>query len=63
MRYLILSDIHGNWQALSSVLQAASGDAVERILVLGDLVGAWDEAASRHGVERIKTFRVYEMDV
>ena len=37
MRYLILSDIHGNLQALEAVLAAARG--WDRLLVLGDLVG------------------------
>lgn len=37
MRYLILSDIHANLEALQSTL--ASADAYERVLVLGDLVG------------------------
>lgn len=38
MRYLILSDIHGNWQALDAVLADAAG-AYDRILNLGDFVG------------------------
>ena len=38
MRYLLLSDIHANLDALESVLEAASG-AWDRLLVLGDLVG------------------------
>ena len=37
MRYLIVSDIHGNIQALEAVLGAARG--WDRLLVLGDLVG------------------------
>ena len=39
MRYLVISDIHGNWEALDSVLRAAAVDAVDQVLVLGDLVG------------------------
>ena len=39
MRYLILSDIHGNWEALEAVLEAAAEDGVDQVLVLGDLVG------------------------
>jgi diadenosine tetraphosphatase ApaH/serine/threonine PP2A family protein phosphatase len=39
MRYLILSDIHGNLDALDAVLERASGFAYDRTLVLGDLVG------------------------
>ncbi|MBI3694302.1 MAG: metallophosphoesterase family protein [Acidobacteria bacterium] len=38
MRYLILSDIHSNWEALEAVLAAARG-LYERIICLGDLVG------------------------
>lgn len=38
MRYLILSDIHSNWEALESVLADAAGD-YSQILCLGDLVG------------------------
>lgn len=38
MRYLILSDIHANWEALEAVLaHAASG--YDRILCCGDVVG------------------------
>lgn len=38
MRYLILSDLHANWQALDAVLQDATGRYTQ-ILCLGDLVG------------------------
>lgn len=38
MRYLILSDIHGNLEALEAVLQHAR-DRYDRILCCGDLVG------------------------
>jgi putative phosphoesterase len=44
MKLLILSDIHGNWAALTSVLQA-EGDADE-ILCLGDLVNYGPEPAA-----------------
>ncbi|HVP48364.1 MAG TPA: metallophosphoesterase family protein [Bryobacteraceae bacterium] len=37
-RFLILSDIHGNWEALQAVLESAA-DAYDRIICLGDLVG------------------------
>jgi predicted phosphodiesterase len=36
--YLIVSDIHGNYEALEAVLEDASG-RYDRILCLGDLVG------------------------
>jgi predicted phosphodiesterase len=38
MRYLVLSDIHANMDALEAVLAAAAG-TWDRVLVLGDLVG------------------------
>jgi diadenosine tetraphosphatase ApaH/serine/threonine PP2A family protein phosphatase len=39
MRYLVLSDIHANLEALETVLQAARDIPHDRVLVLGDLVG------------------------
>jgi diadenosine tetraphosphatase ApaH/serine/threonine PP2A family protein phosphatase len=39
LRYLILSDIHANTDALDSVLAAAPPGSWERLVVLGDLVG------------------------
>jgi len=38
MKYLVISDIHGNAEALEATLAAAAG-AYDRALVLGDLVG------------------------
>jgi diadenosine tetraphosphatase ApaH/serine/threonine PP2A family protein phosphatase len=38
MRYLVLSDIHANLEALEAVLDTA-GDGWDTVLVLGDLVG------------------------
>jgi predicted phosphodiesterase len=38
MRYLILSDIHANWEALDAVLDDATG-RYDAVLCLGDLVG------------------------
>ena len=38
MRYLILSDIHGNWEALTAALDDAAG-AYDEALCCGDLVG------------------------
>ncbi len=38
MRYLVLSDLHANLEALEAVLRAAQG-AWDRAVVLGDLVG------------------------
>ncbi len=39
MRFLILSDIHANVDALDTVLAAAPRTTWDRVLVLGDLVG------------------------
>ena len=39
MRYLILSDIHANSDALEAVLAAAPPETWDRAVVLGDLVG------------------------
>ncbi len=39
MRYLILSDIHANIDALETVLAAAAPGTWDRVMVLGDLVG------------------------
>ncbi len=39
MRYLILSDVHANLEALDAVLGAAPRGTWDRALVLGDLVG------------------------
>jgi predicted phosphodiesterase len=38
MRYLILSDIHANWEALRAVLESADG-RYDKIVCLGDVVG------------------------
>jgi len=39
MRYLILSDIHSNDEALAAVLARARGKRCDRVVVLGDFVG------------------------
>jgi diadenosine tetraphosphatase ApaH/serine/threonine PP2A family protein phosphatase len=39
VRYLVLSDIHANLDALESVLTAAPSRTWDRVIVLGDLVG------------------------
>jgi diadenosine tetraphosphatase ApaH/serine/threonine PP2A family protein phosphatase len=39
MRYAILSDIHSNLEALSTVLDALAAERVDRILCLGDVIG------------------------
>lgn len=39
MRYLVLSDIHGNLEALEAALAAGASRGYDQLLVLGDLVG------------------------
>ncbi|MBN2565912.1 MAG: metallophosphoesterase family protein, partial [Candidatus Eisenbacteria bacterium] len=39
MRYAILSDIHGNLEALKEVLKAVDEAGVDRVICLGDVVG------------------------
>ena len=39
MRYAVLSDIHGNLEALTAVLDRIAGMGADRLLCLGDLVG------------------------
>lgn len=39
MRYLVLSDMHGNWDAFEAVLREAKPERFDATLVLGDLVG------------------------
>ena len=51
MRFLILSDVHGNIDALDAVLTRAPRESYDRLLVLGDLVGYG--AAPNEVVDRI----------
>ncbi|MCB1036881.1 MAG: metallophosphoesterase, partial [Acidobacteria bacterium] len=39
MRFLIVSDMHGNWDAFDTVLRQVDLESFDAILVLGDLVG------------------------
>ncbi len=39
MRYLVISDIHSNWEALSRVIGVAENEGYDEILCLGDIVG------------------------
>lgn len=41
MRYLIVSDLHGNWPALEAVLKEARG--YDQVLFLGDAVGYYPD--------------------
>jgi diadenosine tetraphosphatase ApaH/serine/threonine PP2A family protein phosphatase len=58
MRYLVLSDVHANLEALLAVLDAAAGEW-ERVLVLGDLVGYG--ADPNAVIERIRALPVSAM--
>jgi diadenosine tetraphosphatase ApaH/serine/threonine PP2A family protein phosphatase len=57
MRYLVLSDIHANLEALEAVLAAARDIPYDRLLVLGDLVGYG--ADPNAVVERIRDLKPY----
>lgn len=39
MKYLVISDMHGNWSALRKVLRRVRRKRFDAVLVLGDLVG------------------------
>jgi diadenosine tetraphosphatase ApaH/serine/threonine PP2A family protein phosphatase len=39
VRYAVLSDIHGNLEALSAVLDCLAGERIDRYLCLGDALG------------------------
>jgi len=39
MKYLVLSDIHANWEALAAVLHKVRRKRYDRVLFLGDAVG------------------------
>lgn len=55
MRYLILSDIHSNEEALAAVLARAGRRRHDRVVVLGDFVGyGADPNAVIHRVSRIR---------
>ena len=55
MRYLILSDIHSNDEALSAVLARVRRKRFDRVLILGDFVGYG--ANPNHVVERLRRMR------
>jgi putative phosphoesterase len=46
LRIAVLSDIHGNAEALKNTLKDASEIGVDRLFVLGDLIGYYYEAAT-----------------
>ena len=43
MRYAIISDIHGNVEALQAVLNDIKGRSVDTIVCLGDIVGYYPD--------------------
>jgi diadenosine tetraphosphatase ApaH/serine/threonine PP2A family protein phosphatase len=59
MRYLVLSDIHANIEALDAVLAAAQQIPSDRLLVLGDLVGYG--ADPNAVVEKIRALEPYAL--
>jgi len=54
VRYLILSDMHANWDAFEIVLRRARRKRFDAVLVLGDLVGYG--AAPNQVVEAVRAF-------
>jgi diadenosine tetraphosphatase ApaH/serine/threonine PP2A family protein phosphatase len=55
VRYLVLSDIHGNLEALEAALVAGASRGYDQLLVLGDLVGY---CADPNGViDRLRALR------
>ena len=54
MRSLILSDLHGNWEAMAAVLKSVRREQYDSVLVLGDLVGYG--ASPRKIVDRVRRF-------
>ena len=43
MRYAILSDIHGNLEALKAVLKDIESGSIDRVVCLGDIVGYYPD--------------------
>ena len=57
MRYGIISDIHGNYDALEAVLEGLSGEGIDSIICLGDVVGYGPEPAQC--LQRVKSAADY----
>jgi len=57
MRYAILSDIHGNLEALTAVLASLATERIDRYLCLGDVVGYGADPVAclerLHGVDAV----------
>ena len=59
MRYLIISDIHGNLEALDAVVGAMKPLGYDKVLVLGDLVGyGADPNAVIDRVRELEPFKI-----
>jgi predicted phosphodiesterase len=59
VRYLIISDVHGNLEALDAVIGAMMPLGYDRVLVLGDLVGY---GADPNGViDRVRSLEPYKI--
>jgi diadenosine tetraphosphatase ApaH/serine/threonine PP2A family protein phosphatase len=57
VRYLIVSDLHANLEALDAVLAAAPASTWDRLIVLGDLVGYG--AAPNAVIDRVRSLSPY----
>ena len=56
MKYAILSDIHGNYDALDAALAGVERDGVDAVVCLGDIVGYGPEpAACLHRIRNVAT--------
>lgn len=58
MKIAVLSDIHGNYDALAEVLKKAKKECVEHLLVLGDIVGYY-----YHPDKILKALSEWSMDI
>jgi predicted phosphodiesterase len=61
MRYLILSDIHSNDEALGAVLAHVRRKRFDRVVILGDFVGYG--ANPNHVIERIRRIRRQKVSI
>jgi predicted phosphodiesterase len=56
MRYGIISDIHGNWEALEAVIAACRNEGARQIFCLGDIVGYG--ANPRECIDLIRNYNI-----
>ena len=61
MQIAIIADVHGNFEAVDSVTEAADHLKADRIVCLGDIynVAATAEAITRAGLPDILSTRLY----